>query len=329
MEVEKTLLSSIDARTRLAGSNKLELLLFKLVPDELGQPAEVFGINVFKVQEVIMTPPITAIPDAPAFVVGMASLRGSLVTIINLAEYCGKTHNNRPPTMIIAEFSRHIVAFLVHGVETIVRMDWAEVKEPPAMLGGGSKVTAVTQLPDGRLVSILDVEQIVQSITAPGDLNGDLGEIPIDVPPEIKVLYADDSAVARGQLKRVLDALAIRSEETVNGAEAWRRLEVMASAAAAVGKELAATVPIVITDLEMPEMDGFTLIRLMREDRRFENVKIFVHSSMSNGSNLEKARSMGANGFLAKFSAPEVAEQLRVALKDVIASRPQALPLAA
>lgn len=323
--MENSLLKSVDARTRLAGSNKLELLLFKLESDQPGRQAEVFGINVFKVQEVIMTPAITALPDSPPHVVGMASLRGEIVSIIDLIGFCGKPSKGIAPTMIITEFSRHIQAFLVHSVETIVRIDWSEIHQPPAMLGQNSKVTSVTQLPDGRLVSILDVEQVMQSIGGPVDLPSDLADAAVEIPEYTKVFFADDSAFARAQLQQVLDAVGVKNESAVNGAEAWRRLEAMAGIASAAGNNLADTLPVIITDLEMPEMDGFMLTKRIREDKRFSDVKILVHSSMSNSSNLEKAKAMGADGFLSKFSPTEIAAQLR----EVLARRHGVLPMAA
>ena len=145
-----SLLAAVDARTNLAGTNKMELLLFSLGSEEI------YGINVFKVKEIIRKVEITQSPYAPEYVMGMASLRGQLVPVIDLVAYCGNTLTNKAPVMIVTEFSQSSQAFLVEAVETIVRIDWSDIHQPPHMLSGNgkSKLTGVTKLPDGRLASL-------------------------------------------------------------------------------------------------------------------------------------------------------------------------------
>lgn len=311
------MLNDVDARTRLAGSNRLELLLFTLDDGRDGGKPEIFGINVFKVQEVIRTPEITRVPDPPPFVTGMASLRGEVVSAINLVEFCGKTSEGIPPTMIVTEFSRNVQAFLVRGVETIVRIDWSEVRQPPSVLSN-SKITAITQLPDGRLVSILDVEQILCQVTGdtPAPSLESLEKQGVAI-GDIKIICADDAAFARNQLKGTLDSLGVNSEFFVNGQEAWSRLDKIAALHVSNGERVADHVPIVITDLEMPEMDGFILTRKIKEDPRFDGVRVLIHSSMSGQSNIKRGQEMGADGFLAKFSSEEVASQISGLLRGL------------
>jgi two-component system chemotaxis response regulator CheV len=162
------LLNSIDARTRLAGTNKLEILLFALGLDNRTGRRETFGINVFKVREVMRTPPITAAPDMPAAVKGMVSLRGALVPVVDLATTSAcKTAPHE--IMIVTEYNHHTQGFLVESVDTILRLDWAQMRVPPEMLtsGLGGLVTAVTELEDGRLVMLLDVERILAETVKP------------------------------------------------------------------------------------------------------------------------------------------------------------------
>ena len=157
------LLKNIDARTRLAGTNKLEILLFSLGVDSRTGREETFGINVFKVREVMRTPPITSAPDMPNAVKGMVSLRGILVPVVDLAEFIGMQSETSREIMIVTEYNGHTQGFLVQSVDTILRLDWSKMRVPPEMLMAnlGGLVTAVTELQDNRLVMMLDVERIL------------------------------------------------------------------------------------------------------------------------------------------------------------------------
>lgn len=306
----QSLFSAVTERTNLAGTNKMELLLFKV-----GSP-ELYGINVFKVKEVIRKVDITQAPSTPNFVAGMASLRGQLISVIDLIAACGNPPPEKPPIMIVTEFSGTSQAFLVESVETIVRIDWTDIHQPPIMFSNKSKLTGVTQLPDGRLAGILDVEQIMHAISGKDDtvdvMAARFGETAI--PASTKVYFVDDSSFARNQLKQILDQLGVESEFAVNGQEAWERLGALASSAATAGRRLADVLPIIITDIEMPEMDGFKLTRLIKQDKRFEGIKVLLHSSMSESSNMDKGLAMGADGFLSKYNPTAVAEGIQAAL---------------
>ena len=148
------LLKNIDARTKLAGTNKLEILLFTLGKDLKTGRTETFGINVFKVREVMRVPEITRAPDMPDAVEGMVSLRGVLVPVVDLAKYARVETEKKPEIMIVTEYNGHTQGFLVEAVDTILRIDWSAMKVPPSMLTAqmGGLVTAVTELADGRLV---------------------------------------------------------------------------------------------------------------------------------------------------------------------------------
>ncbi|HEY3431363.1 MAG TPA: chemotaxis protein [Rhodocyclaceae bacterium] len=304
------MLAAVDARTNLAGTNRMELLLFKV-----GSTAT-YGINVFKVKEVIRKVDITQPPQSHEFVAGMASLRGKLVPVIDLIALYGNAPPEVPPVMIVTEFSHSTQAFLVTSVETIIRINWSDVHQPPEMLSGKSKVTGVTELADGRLVSILDVEQILHMISGKGDVIDIPSSVVADktLPTGLKVFFADDSAFARAQLQQILDKIGLNSEFAINGQEAWKRLDAIATAAVAAGTRIEDTMPVIITDIEMPEMDGFMLTRNIKADRRFDGVKVLLHSSMSESSNRDKGLAMGADGFLAKFNPANVAETLQTVL---------------
>jgi two-component system chemotaxis response regulator CheV len=309
---DQNLLAGIDARTNLAGTNRMELLLFKV-----GSPAT-YGINVFKVREVMRQVEITRAPDTHEHIAGMASLRGQLVPVIDLIGLCGNPPPATPPIMIVTEFSHTTQAFLVESVETIIRINWSDVHQPPAMLSNSSKLTGVTELADGRLAAILDVEQMLHMLSGKSDVI----DVPMTViadetlPSNIRIFFADDSAFARAQLKQILAKLGLETECAINGREAWAKLDAFANATVAAGGRVADTIPIVITDIEMPEMDGFMLTRHIKGDRRFEGVKVLLHSSMSESSNRTKGLAMGADGFLAKFNPADVAEALQKFLAE-------------
>lgn len=304
------MLAGVDARTNLAGTNSMELLLFKV-----GSP-ETYGINVFKVKEVMSRVELTCPPGVHEFIAGMASLRGQLVPVIDLIRLCGNPTPATPPIMIVTEFSHSIQAFLVESVETIVRIGWSDVHQPPAMLAGNSKLTGVTRLADGRLAAILDVEQMLHMLTGGGDTIDVPDSVVADatLPKDIRIFFADDSAFARSQLKQILDKIGLQSECAINGAEAWARLAAIATAAEVAGRRVADELPIIITDIEMPEMDGFMLTRNIKADQRFDGVKVLLHSSMSESSNRSKGLAMGADGFLAKFDPTNVADAIQTVL---------------
>ncbi|MDD2988391.1 MAG: chemotaxis protein [Zoogloea sp.] len=307
------LLKNIDARTRLAGTNKLEILLFTLGLDPRTGRRETFGINVFKVREVMRTPPITAAPEMPSSVEGMVSLRGVLVPVVDLAKYAGMGSDSPREIMIVTEYNGHTQGFLVEAVDTILRLDWSQMRVPPDMLTAnlGGLVTAVTELPGPKLVMLLDVEKVLSETTRYDDEFLFKGIEPIEAEEPITVYFADDSSVARKQIERTLDVLGVRYVGTVNGRAAWDELEKLASYAAASGRKVKDLVALVLTDVEMPEMDGYILTKKIKSDPRFEGVPVIMHSSLSGMSNQQLGRSVGVDEYVAKFEPQRLAEVLR------------------
>ena len=305
------LLSNIDARTRLAGTNKLEILLFALGVDSRTGRRETFGINVFKVREVMRTPSITAAPEMSAAVKGMVSLRGVLVPVVDLAEYIGMPSETARDIMIVTEYNGHTQGFLVEGVDTILRLDWSQMRVPPEMLTSnlGGLVTAVTELPDGRLVMMLDVERVLAETTSYDDafLFKDLK--PIDN-TDVTVFFADDSSVARSQITRTLDALGIKHHGAINGRAAWDELQKLAAYAQSSGRPLNELVHAVLTDVEMPEMDGYILTKNIKSDPRFAGIPVIMHSSLSGSSNQQLGVSVGVDEYVPKFEPQRLAETL-------------------
>jgi two-component system chemotaxis response regulator CheV len=300
----KNILDSIDARTKLAGSNKMEILLFSLGTREL------FGINVFKVREVTRTPPVTRTPNMPPGVEGVISLRGNIIPVINLARFgnLSDATQSSGETMMVTEYSRHTQGFLVHEVEHIIRVDWDQVKPPDGMLtaSGENYVTAITYLPDNRLVSIVDVEQILSSV---------YGETRIpEIAPvgnEATVFFVDDSLVARREITQVIEKLGVRSFQATNGREAWERLQSIAARTAADHGSIADQISLILVDAEMPEMDGYVLTRHIKADTRFAGIPVVMHSSLSSEANRAMGRAVGVDAYVAKFDPVVLAETLR------------------
>ncbi len=305
------LLKSIDARTKLAGTNKLEILLFSLGTNSITGRRETFGINVFKVREVMRTPPITSAPEMPASVEGMVSLRGVLVPVVDLARYAGVATDTPRSIMIVTEYAGHTQGFLVEGVDTILRLDWSQMKVPPEMLMAemGGLVTAVTELPDGRLVMMMDVEKVLSETTNYDDEVVYRNIKPLN-DPKLTVFFADDSIVARKQITRTLEAMNVKYVSSINGRDAWNELEKIAAYAEASGHEITDLVSLVLTDIEMPEMDGYILTKKIKTDPRFAGVPVIMHSSLSGMSNQQLGKSVGVDEYVPKFEAQKLSETL-------------------
>ncbi len=305
------LLKNIDARTKLAGTNKLEILMFSLGKDARTNREETFGINVFKVREVMRIPPITRAPEMPASVEGMVSLRGVLVPVIDLAKYIGIESTGKPEIMIVTEYNGQTQGFLVSAVDNILRLDWSAMRVPPAMLLAelGGLVTAITELKDGRLVMMIDVEKVLSETSHFGsDEVIFKGVQPLG--KERTVFFADDSSVARQQIQRTLDAMQVNSIAAINGREAWDELSKLADNADVANKPLKNSLQVILTDVEMPEIDGYMLTRKIKGDKRFSGIPVLMHSSLSGSSNQQLGKTVGVDEYVAKFEPQKLAQTL-------------------
>jgi two-component system, chemotaxis family, chemotaxis protein CheV len=306
-------IQSVDDRTQLAGTNRLEVLLFSLGKDNKTGRDEVFGINVFKVREVMHVPEITHAPDMPDSVEGMVSLRGSMVPVINLQKFCGVESDEGPKILMITEYNKNVQGFLVHSVDNIERLDWDEVKAPPSMLTSrlGGLVTAVAELADKKLVMIMDVEKVLADTAAMYDAESLYDGInKHDKSENITVLFADDSVVARDQIQNTLERMGFNFIVTKNGAEAWTRLKEIAEKAEDSGRSVSDFIDIIITDVEMPEMDGYVLTRKVKADQRFSDIPVVMHSSLTAEANQALGKGVGADAYVPKFQPTELSAML-------------------
>jgi two-component system chemotaxis response regulator CheV len=303
------LMQTVDERTRLAGANKLEVLLFSLGTDRLTNRTETFGINVFKVREVMKVPEITHAPDMRPGVEGMVSLRGTMVPIIKLSKCCKYEAAEEPQILIVTEYNRHVHGFLVHSVEHILRMEWNQLKAPPPMMAYemGGLITAVTELEDGRIVMVLDVEKVLAETAGVTDEMFHYNEIQ-SVDTKATVLFADDSAVARKQIQKTLDKMGVNHMSANNGVEAWQKLQELADRAASMQVPVNKLLQVVLTDIEMPEMDGYVLTKKIKSDSRLKSLPVVMHSSLSSGTNIEMGTRIGADSYVAKFDPVEFAK---------------------
>ncbi len=300
------LMESVDARTKLEGSNRMEILLFSLGTHEI------FGINVFKVREVSKTPPITKAPNMPSGVEGLISLRGNVIPVVSLTAvmHLADAPVGLGKSMMVTEYSKRILGFLVHGVDRIIRVDWERVRAPETVVTSDlhSYITAITDLPDGRLVSIVDVEQILAN-TFGDSIIGQIDRV--NAGESYNVFFVDDSAVARRKISEVLDKLGVRHKHALNGLEAWTRLSGMAAHCQQLGRDLREEISAILVDAEMPEMDGYVLTKNIKSDPRFQGIPVVMHSSLSSEANRAMGKSVGVDAYVAKFDAEALADTIR------------------
>lgn len=306
-------LASVDMRTQLAGHNRLELLLFRLNGKQL------FGINVFKVQEVIQCPPLTQFPDSHRVVRGVANMRGRTVTVMDLGRAVGLRGVENPEEnfVVVTEYNQHVQGFLVGGVDRIVNMHWEEILPPPKGIGADNYLTAVTKV-DGELVEIVDVEKVLAEVVG---WNEDVSQEFVEEAADTEdgeerkpiILVADDSSVARNQIKRTLEQLGIECVLANDGKQALETLQSWA------GQEneipLNERLFMVISDIEMPEMDGYTFTTEVRRDPRLADLHILLHTSLSGVFNNAMVEKVGANDFIAKFQPDVLAKAVLGRLK--------------
>ena len=299
--MSRDLLNRIDQRTRLAGHNRLALLLFRLGGRQL------FGVNVFKVQEVLRRPPLFPVPRLPPGFVGAADIRGRSVPILDLGSAVRYPERHLdPPYLVVTEFNRSVQGFLVAEVDRIVNIAVEDIHSPPELGVADSYLTAVTRY-HGDLIQIIDVESVLADATGAQMLNA-LGRKPVTAAGEapVRVLVADDSRVARNQIRGVLDQLGIASTLLSDGRQAIEHLKQLA----ADGTDVTRHYAMVISDIEMPSMDGYTLTTEIRRDPALAGLFVLLHTSLSGVFNNAMVDQVGANAFVAKYSANELAEKV-------------------
>lgn len=294
------ILQSVNQRTQLVGENRLELLLLKL------NSRQQFAINVLKVREVLRCPKLTLLPKLNNAVRGIALIRGQTISIIDMSLATGakRIENLSTSYIIIAEYNSLVLGFLVSSVERIINVNWQSIIPPPEASMGESYVSGVTQIEEG-LIEILDVEKILNDISpANTDLSDDVAnKIQIDNSHEKIIFIADDSCIARIQIKKALSSLGLKIESAKNGLEALEKLKTLASATG----DITDKVGILISDIEMLDMDGYTLIVEIKNTPELKKLHVILHTSLSGVFNQAMVEKVGADEFIAKFNPDALA----------------------
>jgi two-component system chemotaxis response regulator CheV len=300
------ILDSVNQRTQLVGQNRLELLLFNLAGRQR------YGINVFKVREVLQCPALTAIPKRNKFVRGIAHIRGQTISVIDLSLAIGgkPVADLSSAFIIITEYNRSVQGFLVSSVERIININWEAILPPPKGTGGKqSYLTAITEI-EKELIEILDVEKILEEISpSPTTITKEVNTATINANlGDRLILIADDSTVARNQVKKALEGLGVKMHLVNNGREALSYLQQVAKEC---NISVTEKVGLLISDIEMPEMDGYTLTAEIRLDPQLKNLHVILHTSLSGVFNQQMVQKVGANDFIAKFNPDELAESVQ------------------
>jgi two-component system, chemotaxis family, chemotaxis protein CheV len=301
-------IQEIDARTQLAGANRFEILLFSM-----GVP-EIYGINVFKVREVFTLPELTRLPETDPRIEGLLSVRGTTLPVIDLRQVLGlpdvPREDGKADHLIVTEYNRNVQAFHVRHVDRIVRVSWSQVIPPPLLAQNKVKpgtITAVAKIDQNTTVLLVDVEKILSDLM-PEHEETLVQQVQAPASPLVpkRVLFADDSAVARTQIRKTLARLGITGIETNTGQEAWDALLRLAEEAESQNKGIRDLIHLVLSDVEMPAMDGFTLTKQIRADARFHDLPIVLHSSLTGMCNREHGRVVGATDYVGKFDPKEL-----------------------
>lgn len=310
------ILDSVDQRTQLVGENRLELLLFRL------QRGSLFALNVFKIQEVQTLPKLTSLPQSHPHIVGVTHTRGRTIPVIDLgaAIGLGPIEDRQHCNIIISEYNMTVQAFLVKSVDRIVNMNWEDIMPPPKGAGRAHYLTAITKL-NGKLVEIIDVEKVLQEVS-PYNTRVNQEVLDQDLVSQVQgveILAVDDSPVGLAQVRETVQQLGLTLISASDGAMALRMLKKWADQGIDVNQKLA----MVITDAEMPEMDGYRLTREIRDDPRLKDMFVVLHTSLSGNFNQAMVEKVGCNGFLSKFEPDKLALTVQDRLKAYLKQYPR------
>jgi len=312
-----SMMDGVDQRTQLVGHNRLELLLFRLDSKQL------YGINVFKVKEAIPCPKLTKMPHSHPVIAGAAHIRGQAISFFDLSQGIGGrgVNNIDDAFVIITEYNRSVQGFLVSEIVRIINTSWSDILPPPNASGRNNYMTAITKL-DDEIVQIIDVEKVMAEVVGADELVSEelvesFAAENADIKPHI--LVADDSSVARKQVKRAMDQIGIDTTIVRDGKEALDQLK----AWAAEGIDVKNHISMLISDIEMPEMDGYTLTTEVRRDPQLQDIRVLLHTSMSGNFNSSMVEKVGADKFIPKFSPDELAIAVQNLIQEWKVEQPE------
>nr|WP_321267980.1 chemotaxis protein [uncultured Sulfurimonas sp.] len=304
------------------GSNEMELVDFRILKEENGEVYEgIYGINVSKVREIIKMPTLTELPGTPDFIEGIFDLRSVVIPVVNLAKWMGIVEPENAQVnsrVIITEFNNVLIGFVVHEAKRIRRINWGDI-EPASFMSNsgsldGSKITGVTKIEGDSVLLILDLESVVQDL---GLYEPDIDHVPDDMDNfNGLALVLDDSATARKIVKDALQKMGFSVVEAGDGKEGLEKLDDLYKM---YEDKISSQLKIIISDVEMPKMDGFHFAANVKEDGRFNNIPIVFNSSISDHFSEIRGKEAGAEAYLVKFEASsfydEVARVVRAHMK--------------
>ena len=296
------------------GSGEMELVDFRILkkgkePNDVYEG--IYGVNVAKVKEIIKMPNLTELPGTPEYIEGIFDLRGVVIPVVNLARWMGidpPTERILKPRVIISEFSNIYIGFIVHEAKRIRRINWKNI-EPANFSGsagaGGaldkSKITGVTRIENDDVLLILDLESIVQ------ELGIYQPKMDIDTTDFQHIdglaLVLDDSMTARHLVSDALSKMGLKVLEAKDGVEGLEKLNELYEL---YGDRIADNLKIIISDVEMPQMDGMHFTAIIKADKRFASVPLLFNSSISNQFSESQGKQVGGDGYLTKFNATQL-----------------------
>lgn len=294
------------------GSNEMELVDFRILKEEDDEIYEgIYGVNVSKVREIIRLPHLTELPGTPDFIEGIFDLRGVVIPVVNLAKWMGikePEEAQKNARVIITEFNNVLIGFIVHEAKRIRRINWSDI-EPASFVSNsgieGSKITGVTKIEGDNVLLILDLESVVQEL---GLYEPDIEAIPQELQSFSGLaMVLDDSATARKIVKDALEKMGFHIVEAIDGEEGLEKLDDLHKM---YGENISKQLKIIISDVEMPRMDGFHFAAKVKEDERFKNIPIVFNSSISDHFSESRGKEAGAEAYLVKFEASSFYEEV-------------------
>jgi two-component system chemotaxis response regulator CheV len=303
------------------GSNEIELVDFRIMKNINGKSYEgIYGINVAKVREIIRLPKLTELPGVPSFIEGIFDLRGVVIPVVNLSTWMGVNSGrefDKKVRVIIAEFNNILIGFIVHEAKRIRRISWKDI-EPASFASANdsvgvekNKITGVTRIEDNSVLLILDLESIVQELG--------LVKPPTDIDKLTNgsefngtAFLLDDSSTARRAMKTALQHMGFTVVEAIDGEDGLKKLEGLYKD---MGANFKTNVKVIISDIEMPRMDGFHFASNIKKDERFKHIPILFNSSISGDFSQEKGVEAGGDGYLVKFDPKKFYEEVSRVLK--------------
>ena len=306
------------------GSNEMELVDFRIFKKDGDKVYEgIYGVNVVKVREIIKIPNITEIPNVPPFVEGIFDLRGVVIPVINLAKWMEievPEDIGIKPRVLIAEFNGMLIGFIVHEAKRIRRISWKDIESASFSMGNGvldkAQITGVTKIENDEVLLILDLETIMEelgiyqpNIDIEDNLIEKLGGL---------ALIIDDSTTARKLMKDALTKMGMKPIEAKDGMNALEKLEELYDV---YGDSITNELKIIISDVEMPQMDGFHFAARVKEDERFKDIPLIFNSSISDHFSEMRGKKAGGEAYLTKFDAPEFYSEISRVVKSHISGK--------